>query len=502
MKQLAEKYHTGQYRKGEGRVPYIVHPEAVVNTLIMCGVPLDSPIIQIAWGHDLLEDTKVTGKEIIEVSDESVYRAICMLTKPERVSKSLYLRAIARKGLREVILVKAADRICNTKDFVKLEGELSAYRYLHQAEVLLPALEKIADDPVANNLLQMWKALDASLEKIAFRDAARGCLLGGAIGDALGSPVEFLNKEDIIDEYGKDGVTSYVEHFDGTGRITDDTQMTLFTAEGILRAEACRQQNRVSRTEDMVHYAYLRWLKTQGETVNCDTKIIESGGLIKEKSLYSCRAPGITCISALKCVPVGSSANNNSKGCGTVMRLAPAGIFYEPETAYEMGCKFSAITHGHPTGIIAGGTFAMLISLLYRGKGLEESLIEIIKKLRNIPEASETLAAIQAARSAEDISELGEGWIAEEALAIAVYCSLHHQYDFMSGVLAAVNITGDSDSAASLTGNILGVINGEKAIPEKWKINLREHSIVEQIAEDLCTKYQPDSEWQQKYPAF
>ena len=109
----------------------------------MCGVPQDSPIIQIAWGHDLLEDTKVTGKEIIEVSDESVYRAICMLTKPERVSKSLYLRAIARKGLREVILVKAADRICNTKDFVKLEGELSAYRYLHQAEVLLPALEKI-----------------------------------------------------------------------------------------------------------------------------------------------------------------------------------------------------------------------------------------------------------------------------------------------------------------------------------------------------------------------
>ena len=94
MKQLAEKYHAGQYRKGEGRVPYIVHPEAVVNTLIMCGVPQDSPIIQIAWGHDLLEDTKVTGKEIIEVSDESVYRAICMLTKPERVSKSLCLHSL------------------------------------------------------------------------------------------------------------------------------------------------------------------------------------------------------------------------------------------------------------------------------------------------------------------------------------------------------------------------------------------------------------------------
>ncbi|MFP4649261.1 MAG: ADP-ribosylglycohydrolase family protein [Halorhodospira sp.] len=62
-----------------------------------------------------------------------------------------------------------------------------------------------------------------------------GCLLAGAVGDALGAPVEFLSRDEIRRRFGSEGVTRYAPAYGGLGRITDDTQMTLFTAEGLLR---------------------------------------------------------------------------------------------------------------------------------------------------------------------------------------------------------------------------------------------------------------------------
>ena len=190
------------------------------------------------------------------------------------------------------------------------------------------------------------------------------------------------------------------------------------------------------------------------------------------------------------------------------MRMAPAGLFSNPERAYEFGCRFSAITHGHPTAITAGGAFAMLIDELQMGKSLDDALDIVFEQLDGKSEAAETCAALRKARTAENISELGEGWVAEEALAIGVYCALKHTWDFRSGVLEAVNITGDSDSTGAITGNILGVINGEKAIPSDWLSNLREYKIVSQVADDLATCYEEDEEghvtceWWEKYPGF
>ena len=150
----------------------------------------------------------------------------------------------------------------------------------------------------------------------------------------------------------------------------------------------------------------------------------------------------------------------------------------------------------------------MLIAYLRKGKSLEESLDLTQNHLRKIPEAAETLAAIEHARTAKNIRELGEGWIAEEALAIGIYCALRHEWDFKSGVQEAINITGDSDSTGAVAGNILGILNGEKAIPEKWRTNLREYSIVSQVADDLYQRFEENEEglatedWWGKYPGF
>ncbi len=96
------------------------------------------------------------------------------------------------------------------------------------------------------------------------KDHFRGCLLGGAIGDALGWPVEFLSLSEIKKKYGEEGITGLVAGINGKAEITDDTQMTLFTAEGLLRAESRGRGKGICHPSSVVYYAYLRWLHTQG----------------------------------------------------------------------------------------------------------------------------------------------------------------------------------------------------------------------------------------------
>ena len=511
MKRLAEKKHEGQFRnvlKGEVAIPYIKHPESVAKNLLNWGEPEDSAAIGIAWGHDLLEDTATSLDEITAASNDSIAAGIQLLTHEDGTDKRRYLQNVARSGNREVLLVKISDRIQNSRDFLKLEGPLRAFRYLHDADCIFEAVQNLPQDAVTANAVAAWKELDESLREDARHDAIRGCLLGGAVGDALGAPVEFMSKADIQRKYGKDGVRGYVEFADGTGAITDDTQMTLFTAEGILRGNTRFQAKGICSAEGVVHGAYNRWLKTQGIIVEPPPKSLDSGWLIKEKQLYRRRAPGATCINSLRFNRYSNEADNQSKGCGTVMRMAPAGLFFSPKYAYELGCKFSALTHGHPTGITAGGAFAMLIAQLLAGKSLDEALDVVLEHLGREENALETAAALRKARTAKNISELGEGWVAEEALAIGVYCALKHTWDFRAGVLKAVNITGDSDSTGAITGNILGVINGEKAIPSEWLTNLREYKIVSMVADDLWKGFDEDAEghvtdeWWDKYPGF
>ena len=92
-----------------------------------------------------------------------------------------------------------------------------------------------------------------------------GCLLGGAVGDALGAPVEFLSIDEIRDKYGPAGIADYDLAYGSRGAITDDTQMTLFTAEGVLRADVRWHRKGISHPASVIHHAYIRWLHTQGE---------------------------------------------------------------------------------------------------------------------------------------------------------------------------------------------------------------------------------------------
>jgi ADP-ribosylglycohydrolase len=332
-----------------------------------------------------------------------------------------------------------------------------------------------------------------------------GCMLGGAVGDALGAPVEFMSRAEILHRFGLNGIADYAPAYGGIGRITDDTQMTLFTAEGLLRAFVRGRTKGITSISGVTAGAYVRWLRTQGETnKNISLGEGESGWLIQQEALHHRRAPGMTCLAALREMKVrGDPASNDSKGCGGVMRVAPVGlVFWErqvdeqqsqfPQQSFKIGCELAALTHGHPTGFLTGGVLAVLIQALVDGAALLDALTLAKTCLRASPAHEETLKALELAEALstsnkpahEAIAILGEGWIAEEALAISVYCALVAR-DFAHGIILAVNHDGDSDSTGAIVGNLLGAMHGVESIPNNWLEPLELRSVITEMAEDL-----------------
>lgn len=376
-------------------------------------------------------------------------------------------------------------------------------QYDHQVVDLVERFLALHDGqlPDAWATFAQRSSTNATRQETPSKDAYVGCLLGGAVGDALGAPVEFMRREEIYRRFGPNGITDYAPAYGGLGRITDDTQLTLFTAEGLLRTFVRGRMRGMASHEDVMANAYRRWLLTQGFADEAHgLKMLDyPGWLFTQRALHSRRAPGNTCIEALR--QGGSPENparNDSKGCGAVMRMAPVGLCLARQKydcfsqSFAWGIDFAALTHGHPTAQIAAGAFAALIYLLAQGATLSEALARTKTELIEHPRHEETLAALEKAqRLAESdiepdraIASLGEGWVAEEALAIAVYCALVAQ-DFEHGVLLAVNHDGDSDSTGSITGNLLGLMYGVQAIPERWLAPLELRDVITEIAEDL-----------------
>lgn len=181
------------------------------------------------------------------------------------------------------------------------------------------------------------------------------------------------------------------------------------------------------------------------------------------------------------------------------MRMAPVGLFASRlgsslslQETFELGAELGALTHGHPTGALAAGALAVLILALTEGDPLYDALHVTRTILNSQPNAEETLQSMVQAESLaatdlpphEAIAQLGQGWVAEEALAIAIYCALVAR-TFRQGVILAVNHDGDSDSTGSITGNLLGAMYGVRAIPKTWLATLELRNVIREMAEDL-----------------
>ena len=373
------------------------------------------------------------------------------------------------------------------------------------------------------------KINDAAIQRN--RDRIRGSLIGGAIGDALGYPVEFMTWGGIRQEYGERGIQEYeLDARTGKALITDDTQMTLFTACGLLYGMTHQALKGSSAApSDWVYRAYLDWLTTQSRGPASSQPPVS--WILSRKELHAWRAPGGTCLNSLSSGDRGTTAEqiNNSKGCGSVMRVAPMGLLHPELHGAELApldceaAETGAITHGHPLGYIPCAFLAHAIHEAAFSEGENVTLRGIVE------EALATTERIYAGEAhfasfrelihrameyadngkpdVENIHALGGGWVADEAAAIGIYCVLRHEDSFTDAMIAAVNHSGDSDSTGAIAGNLLGAWIGYAAIEDKWKKDLELSDVILELADDLCRSATMSSEdcdeaWREKYASI
>ena len=360
-------------------------------------------------------------------------------------------------------------------------------------------------------------------------DSIRGCLMAGAAGDALGYEVEFMSRRSILSRFGENGITKFALDRNGKALISDDTQMTLFTANGMLMGLTRGYMRGIGgRPEKYVDIAYLDWYYTQtGKKREMLIDDWHPTWLRDLPEMAHLRAPGNTCLSACESLFRGEKAQNNSKGCGGIMRVAPMALLYAGyaskngdgysiEELAEAGCEIAEITHKHPLGFLPASLLAVLLykivpmspkQVCEEIDGIVADTVNILDRIykgkydadnRYLKEL--TMKAVQLAHSdisdADAIRELGEGWVAEETWAIALYCAIRHIDSLEDAIIASVNHDGDSDSTGSVCGNIMGAIYGYEHIKNRnifcpagknFEDTLELSEIILALADDLST---------------
>lgn len=360
------------------------------------------------------------------------------------------------------------------------------------------------------------------------QDKIRGCLMAGAAGDALGYAVEFMRREHILAKYGERGITRFEIDRKGKALISDDTQMTLFTANGLLMGLTRGYMRGIGcAPEKYVDGAYIDWYYTQSGLKKETYNDFHYTWLRDLPELAHRRAPGITCMSACDSLLRGDVVDNDSKGCGGIMRVAPMALLNAgysgrgeqcPDLAgtAKAGAEIARVTHGHPLAFLPAAQLTHLIyKLIPLSSGeAQERLVEIAEETVTMLDeiykdryakdkqflADLTRKSIRLAKSEVDdataIRQLGEGWTGEEAWAIALYCAIRHADSMSDAIIAAVNHDGDSDSTGSICGNIMGAIYGYEEIRRQhlfcpdgkaFEETLELHDIILAIANDLST---------------
>jgi ADP-ribosylglycohydrolase len=198
---------------------------------------------------------------------------------------------------------------------------------------------------------------------------------------------------------------------------------------------------------------------------------------------------------------------NWSKGCGGIMRAAPCALVKDWDP-FELGCKAAAITHGHASGYLAAGALAVIIRHVLEGRSVPKAASAALVRLSPEADGEECVTALRnaialwdAGEHQGDIEELGQGWVADEALAMGVYAAMAGETDMRRGLTIATTHSGDSDSTGAIAGNILGALHGERMVLELLgddELELRDEIV--RLADDLFGAWTDAPGWRERYP--
>jgi len=484
------------------------------------------------YNHLLPSDTTFTRFPIpdcgVPKSIESVRRLLLRIEELKKMSGYVYLHCWGGVGRTGTIVACYLSQnwdkpdLSHTLEVLRrnfVEMPKSAYRETPETKEQINFIEQFIN---SNKAYKEDKAKRVP-------DSIRGCLMAGDAGDALGYEVEFMSRRSILSRFGENGITKFALDRNGKALISDDTQMTLFTANGMLMGLTRGYMRGIGgRPEKYVDIAYLDWYYTQtGKKREMLIDDWHPTWLRDLPEMAHLRAPGNTCLSACESLFRSEKAQNNSKGCGGIMRVAPMALLdagyasrnensYSIEELAEAGGEIAEATHKHPLGFLPA---SLLTVLLYKvipmtAKQVQEEIDGIVADTVNILDRiykgkydankrylkELTMKAVQLAHSdisdADAIRQLGEGWVAEETWAIALYCTIRHIDSVEDAIIASVNHDGDSDSTGSVCGNIMGAIYGYEYIKKRnifcpngkqLEETLELSEIILALADDLST---------------
>lgn len=459
-------------------------------------------------------------------SIESVHQLIDEIEYLEQLDGYTYIHCWGGVGRTGTIIACYLARQMDEPDSDRALAEMRCHYAMMPKSTRRDAPETKGQVDFVRRFVESCKQRKEAI-KLRTRDRIRGSLMAGAAGDALGYTVEFMRRKEILSKYGERGITKFDLSQDGKALVSDDTQMTLFTANGMLMGLTRGHMRGIGGApEDYVSYAYMDWYYTQHGAVRTEQTYAHTW-LRDLPELAHRRAPGTTCMKACDSMLSNKEVVNDSKGCGGIMRVAPMALimagywsrgneFYDIPHMDEAGAEVAAVTHKHPLGYLPA---AMLTHFIYRlirldvqkiKSSINEIALESISSLDKIycgkySEHKRMLAeltrkAVKLAANdrtdADNIRCLGEGWTAEETWAIALYCSVRHIDSVEDAIAAAVNHDGDSDSTGAVCGNIMGAIYGYESIkrqrifcPQNMELEqtLELSNIILAIADDLYT---------------
>jgi ADP-ribosylglycohydrolase len=292
--------------------------------------------------------------------------------------------------------------------------------------------------------------------------------------------VEFHRRHEILNKYGSEGITGFVEtslqsssgrESHPAGTFSDDTQMALAVARALIDEGKSEVE---SLMRSMGNF-FVEW----------------------SRSPENNRAPGRTCLQGCENLSRGvvwrKAGIRNSKGCGSAMRVAPIGLFFwrDPRRLLEVARASSLLTHGHDAAIEGAAAAALMVALAMEKKTPRQTYDTLMRECaphsEDLRKCLEKIPGLLDAETDQVLSSagLGEGWVAEEAVASALYCHWKFPWDFKKAVLMAANTDGDSDSIACITGSVSGALNGADSIPQKWRATVEKSEDLVETAREL-----------------
>ncbi|WP_242687518.1 MULTISPECIES: ADP-ribosylglycohydrolase family protein [unclassified Actinopolyspora] len=354
------------------------------------------------------------------------------------------------------------------------------------------------------------------------------CVRGCAAGEALGGAVTAETWREIRDRYGSEGIREYVPAGYPSGRIGSETQLLLFTLEGVVRAGVAGRSGDCPRVPTrQVQHACQRWLHTQhlswaraaGEFLSTTPE--PDGWLVEQRALFQTRTPGRTMMRTLIAFAKGQremgdpeTPETDSDGSTALLRAVPAALWSaEDAETFHVAAELAALTHGHRDVRLSTGVLAVLIARLLRGASLSEGITAALEELDEHPEGGTVRAGVGAALELAESgvvpperveNTLGAGFKAVEALGIGLYSALSAHGDFATGLRIAVNHSGNSSVCGAVSGGLLA-LSAPETVGEHWFLELELREAVERMATDAAREFGPappdTPEWFERYPA-